>query len=373
MKVVARRSRTCGPRSRRRRSWASCRRWARCTPATSRSSRAARAECDTRRRQPLREPGAVRRPRGPRRVPARRGGATSIAAEAAGVDVVFAPGRRGDLPGRASTRGSTSAASGVLEGALRPGHFRGVATVCLKLFHIVAAAVARTSARRTRSRSRSCAAWCATSTSPLGLRVLPTVRDRRRAGDVVAQRAALRRRSASGALAAPAPRRSRPRDPVARHAQMLAGLEVDYVEVAPFDPPVLAGGRPRRRRPAHRQRPRARPRGAHMSAMARRQAHAAAARRDEARAARRSRWSPPTTRRARGSRRRPVSTCCSSATARRWSCSATSPRSRSRSTRSSSSRAPSCAARAGRSSWPTCRSAPTRCRTRRPSRARSGS
>ena len=39
---------------------ASCRRWARCTPATRRSSRAARAESRRARREPLRQPRAVR-------------------------------------------------------------------------------------------------------------------------------------------------------------------------------------------------------------------------------------------------------------------------------------------------------------------------
>ena len=39
----------------------SCRRWARSTTATSRCSRAARAECDTVVAEPLRQPGAVRR------------------------------------------------------------------------------------------------------------------------------------------------------------------------------------------------------------------------------------------------------------------------------------------------------------------------
>ena len=71
-------------------------------------------------------------------------------AESEGVDVVFAPARRRALPARLRTwvdPGETGA-----EGAARPGHFRGVATVCLKLFDSSGPS-APTSARRTRSSS----------------------------------------------------------------------------------------------------------------------------------------------------------------------------------------------------------------------------
>jgi pantoate--beta-alanine ligase len=58
-------------------------------------------------------------------------------AEQHGVDVVFAPSA-GELypPGFATWVEPAGAAEG-LEGAHRPGHFRGVATVCLKLFNLV--------------------------------------------------------------------------------------------------------------------------------------------------------------------------------------------------------------------------------------------
>jgi pantoate--beta-alanine ligase len=58
-------------------------------------------------------------------------------AEAEGVDLLFAP-RAGEMypPGFATWVVPEGAAEG-LEAAHRPGHFRGVATVCLKLFNII--------------------------------------------------------------------------------------------------------------------------------------------------------------------------------------------------------------------------------------------
>ncbi|MGI8422043.1 MAG: pantoate--beta-alanine ligase [Gaiellaceae bacterium] len=59
------------------------------------------------------------------------------AAEAAGVDVLFTPSPEELYPPGFSTWVEVEELSHVLEGAYRPGHFRGVATVCLKLFAIV--------------------------------------------------------------------------------------------------------------------------------------------------------------------------------------------------------------------------------------------
>ncbi len=57
---------------------------------------------------------------------------------AAGADIVFAPSAATVYPGGAhSTFVEVPAISDILEGASRPGHFRGVATVVLKLFEIV--------------------------------------------------------------------------------------------------------------------------------------------------------------------------------------------------------------------------------------------
>ena len=56
-------------------------------------------------------------------------------AEAEGVDVLFAPSQDEMYPPGFSTWIDVDDASA--EGAARPGHFRGVATVCVKLFNIV--------------------------------------------------------------------------------------------------------------------------------------------------------------------------------------------------------------------------------------------
>ena len=54
-----------------------------------------------------------------------------------GVDVVFAPDEREIYPERQTFVVEPSDLQHILEGAFRPGHFRGVATVVLKLFNMV--------------------------------------------------------------------------------------------------------------------------------------------------------------------------------------------------------------------------------------------
>jgi pantoate--beta-alanine ligase len=59
--------------------------------------------------------------------------------EAAGVDVLFAPSVEEMYPPGFDTNVDPGAIATRFEGALRPGHFRGVATVCMKLFAIARA------------------------------------------------------------------------------------------------------------------------------------------------------------------------------------------------------------------------------------------
>lgn len=62
--------------------------------------------------------------------------------EAAGVDVVFAPDEQEMYPTPQSYSVDPGPIQHVLDGAIRPGHFRGVATVVLKLFGMVQPQVA---------------------------------------------------------------------------------------------------------------------------------------------------------------------------------------------------------------------------------------
>jgi pantoate--beta-alanine ligase len=62
-----------------------------------------------------------------------------LALEAAGVAMVFAPGVEEMYPPGFVTGIDPGPLADIYEGSLRPGHFRGVATVCTKLFSIVGA------------------------------------------------------------------------------------------------------------------------------------------------------------------------------------------------------------------------------------------
>ena len=162
-------------------------------------------------------------------------------AEAEGVDVLFAPSVDELYPRGFQTWVEVEELSRGLEGAFRPGHFRGVATLCLKLFNIVRprrAYFGQKDAQQAAVLQR----MVADLDLDLELRVLPTVRD----GDGLAL-------SSRNVLLSPEDRArglNLPRalhagsgadDPVATALAALDGLEVDYVAVADFDPPTLAG------------------------------------------------------------------------------------------------------------------------------------
>jgi pantoate--beta-alanine ligase len=63
--------------------------------------------------------------------------ADCAALTAAGVDILFAPSAETLTPAGATTFVEVACISDRLDGASRPGHFRGVATIVAKLFHIV--------------------------------------------------------------------------------------------------------------------------------------------------------------------------------------------------------------------------------------------
>jgi pantoate--beta-alanine ligase len=159
-------------------------------------------------------------------------------AREAGVDLVFAPAVAEMYPPGFQTWVEVTQLGSILEGAIRPGHFRGVATVCLKLFNIVRPDVAwfgQKDAQQVEVLRR----MIRDLDLELELRVVPTVRD--------ADGLALSSRNAllspdERARALALPRALASRDPERARAILAeAGLATDYVEVARFEPPVLAG------------------------------------------------------------------------------------------------------------------------------------
>jgi pantoate--beta-alanine ligase len=161
--------------------------------------------------------------------------ADAAIAEEAGVDVLFAPSVEEIYPPGYETWVEVENASRGLEGEHRPGHFRAVATICLKLFNIVRprrAYFGQKDAQQVEVVRR----MVRDLDLELELRVLPTVRDPD--GLALSSRNALLS-SAERERALALPRALATKDPERARA-LLAGLDVDYVEVAPFDPPVLA-------------------------------------------------------------------------------------------------------------------------------------
>ena len=158
-------------------------------------------------------------------------------AEEAGVDILFAPTPEELYPPGFQTWVEVEKLGRGLEGAHRPGHFRGVATVCLKLFHLVRprrAYFGWKDAQQVAVVRRMVADL--DLDAELEIRAIPTVRD----ADGLALSSRNDRLSPAEREAALAlPRALATRDP-ARARELLAGLDVDYVEVADFDPPVLA-------------------------------------------------------------------------------------------------------------------------------------
>jgi pantoate--beta-alanine ligase len=153
----------------------------------------------------------------------------------AGADLLFTPSADELYPPGFQTWVDVEELGRGLEGAHRPGHFRGVATICLKLFNLVRPDVAyfgQKDAQQVAVLRR----MLADLELVLELRVLPTLRDPD--GLALSSRnALLSAEEREQALALPRALATRDLD-AARAA--LAELDVDYVEVAEFDPPVLA-------------------------------------------------------------------------------------------------------------------------------------
>jgi pantoate--beta-alanine ligase len=175
----------------------------------------------------------------------------SRVAEAAGVDLLFAPTVDEIYPSGFATWIHVDGAALGLEGEHRAGHFRGVATVCLKLFTIMAPDAAFFG-QKDAQQVAVIRQLVRDLNVPVDIRVVPIVRD----ADGLAlssRNSRLSSEERARALAIPraleaglAAHRAR-RDPVAAARAVLdgpggiAGRDVDYVAVADFDGrPTLA-------------------------------------------------------------------------------------------------------------------------------------
>ncbi len=155
-------------------------------------------------------------------------------ADEAGVDVLFTPRAEELYPAGFGTWVEVDGLNTILEGAFRPGHFRGVATVCLKLFNILMPTrvyFGQKDAQQVEVIRRLLRDF----DLPIELRVLPTVRD---ADGLALSSRNVRLSPADRERALALPRALATGD-VARARALLQGLDVEYVELAPFDPPVL--------------------------------------------------------------------------------------------------------------------------------------
>jgi pantoate--beta-alanine ligase len=160
-------------------------------------------------------------------------------AEEAGVDLVFAPSSDEMYPAGFQTWVEVTELGSILEGRFRPGHFKGVATIVLKLLTIVRPShvyFGQKDAQQVEVVRR----MITDLALDVELRALPTVRD--------ADRLALSSRNAllspeERARALALPRALATKDAAEARAllERSNGLVVDYVEVADFEPPVLAG------------------------------------------------------------------------------------------------------------------------------------
>ena len=180
-------------------------------------------------------PAQFARGRGLRALPARRGSRRALAEEA-GADVLFAPAADELYPPGFETWVDVERLGSMLEGEHRPGHFRGVATICLQALQPrpPVAGLLRPEGRAAGRRRSS--GWCATSNVDVEHPRPPHRARRRRPRALLPQRLPHARGAQSARSRSPEPLPTR--DPE-RARELLNGLEVDYLEVADFEPRVL--------------------------------------------------------------------------------------------------------------------------------------
>jgi pantoate--beta-alanine ligase len=153
----------------------------------------------------------------------------------AGVDLLFAPAVEEIYPPGFQTWVDVEDLGAALEGVHRPGHFRAVATVCLKLFNIVRPELAFFG-QKDAQQIAVVKQMVRDLNLDLEIRVVPTVRDED--GLALSSRN-IRLTPEERERALALPRALKTKDP-RRARELLRGLDVDYVEIADFEPRVLA-------------------------------------------------------------------------------------------------------------------------------------
>ena len=144
-------------------------------------------------------------------------------AEEAGVDVLYVPEAAEIYPPGFETWVEVERLGAMLEGEYRPGHFRGVATVCPRRAYFGQKDAQQVAVVRRMARDLAV---------PVEIRVVATVRDK----DGLAL-------SSRNAYLSPEEREralALPRALAAHDRSLLNGLEVDYFEETDFEPRVLA-------------------------------------------------------------------------------------------------------------------------------------
>jgi pantoate--beta-alanine ligase len=198
--------------------------------------RAARAECDVVVASLFVNPSQFADPDDLSAYPHDLGRDAGFAAEH-GADVLFAPAAAELYPPGFATWIVPEGAADGLESDYRPGHFRGVATICLKLFNVALPDVAYFG-RKDAQQLAVIKQVVRDLDLELEIRAVETVRDT----DGLALSSRNARLSASERERALAiPRALATGDPDrAREILTTAGIEPDYVAVADLDGPTLA-------------------------------------------------------------------------------------------------------------------------------------
>ena len=160
-------------------------------------------------------------------------------AVAEGVDVLFVPTVDEIYPTSFATWVDVHGVARGFEGDLRPGHFRGVATICLKLFHLVDPDIAFFG-QKDAQQVAVIEQLVRDFNLPIEIAIVPTVRDIdglalssrnvRLSPDERRCALAIPRALTEGLAAHRAGR-----DPVAAARRALNGLKVDYLAVADFN------------------------------------------------------------------------------------------------------------------------------------------